>query len=74
MAYMAAALGLTFVVVALAAWPIGCLLWTERYGLDPSPMETAGIVAGVTLASAASVVATMMARRWGIAALARIGE
>jgi ABC-2 type transport system permease protein len=30
MVYMAAALGLTAVVVVLSAWPIGCLLWTDR--------------------------------------------
>jgi ABC-2 type transport system permease protein len=72
--YMAAALGLTFVVVAFSAWPIGCLLWTDRYGLRPSAMETTGIVAGVTLAAAATAVATVVARRRGIAALGRLGE
>jgi ABC-2 type transport system permease protein len=72
--YMAAALGLTFVVVAFSAWPIGCLLWTDRYGLRPSAMETTGIVAGVTLAAAATAVATVVARRRGIAALGRLGK
>ncbi len=74
MVYMAAALGLTFVVVATSAWPIGCLLWTHRYGLVPSTRETAGIVAGVTVAAATTVVATLAARRRGIAALAHLGE
>jgi ABC-2 type transport system permease protein len=74
MIYMAAALGLTFVVVATAAWPIGCLLWTHRYGLEPTALETTGIVAGVTLALAASVTVMQTARRRGIAALARLGE
>ena len=74
MVYMAAALGLTFVVVALSAWPIGCLLWTDRYDLVPTATETAGIVAGVTLAAATTAVATIAARRHGIAVLARLGE
>jgi ABC-2 type transport system permease protein len=73
MVYMAAALGLTFVVVALSAWPIGCLLWADRYDVAPSPMETTGIVVGVTLAMVTTVVATMVARRRGIAGLAQLG-
>jgi hypothetical protein len=71
---MASALGISAVVVVLSAWPIGCLLWTDRYDLLPSPMETTAIVAGVTLAAAVTVVATMVARRRGIALLARLGE
>ena len=74
MVYMAAALGLTFVVVAVSAWPIGCLLWTDRYDLVPTATETAGIVVGVTLAAASSVAATLVARRRGIALLERLGE
>jgi ABC-2 type transport system permease protein len=74
MVYMVAALGLTAVVVGFAAWPIGCLLWSERYGFHPSPRQTAGIVVGVTLAAATTVVATIAARRRGIAAFARLGE
>jgi ABC-2 type transport system permease protein len=74
MVYMAAALALTFVVMAFSAWPIGCLLWTDRYGLRPSAIETAGIVVGVTLAAAATAVATAAARHRGIAALGRLGE
>jgi ABC-2 type transport system permease protein len=74
MVYMGAALALTFVVVALAAWPIGVLLWNDRYGFAASPKETAGIVVGVALAATTTIVATAMARRRGIAALARLGE
>lgn len=73
MMYMAAALGLTFVVVALAAWPIGRLLRVERYALPVSPMELCGIVVCVTLAVATTVVATAVARRRAIVALARLG-
>jgi hypothetical protein len=40
----------------------------------PTATETAGIVVGVTLAAAASAVATIVARRRGIAILARLGE
>src|SRR5262249_53112927 len=39
MVYMAAALGLTGVVVALAAWPIGRLLRVERFGIPLSGTE-----------------------------------
>lgn len=74
MVYMAAALALTALVVTLAAWPIGCLLWLHRYGLQASAMETTGMVAGVALAATTTVVATLAARRRGIAALARLGD
>jgi ABC-2 type transport system permease protein len=74
MLYMAAALALTIVVMALAAWPIGLLLWSARLGFVPSRLETAGVAAGVGLAAAASLTALAVARRRGIAALARLGE
>jgi ABC-2 type transport system permease protein len=73
MLFMAAALGLTCVVVACAAWPIGRLLWGERYGLALAPLELAGVVAGVGLAFATAALAAIVARRRGIAALARLG-
>jgi hypothetical protein len=73
MMYMAAALGLTFVVVALAAWPIGRLLRVERYGLPLSRIELCSMVVCVTLAVVTTVVATALAKRRGLAALARLG-
>jgi ABC-2 type transport system permease protein len=73
MIYMAAALGLTFVVMALAAWPIGRLLHVERDAVAVSATETSAMVACLTLAVAATVAAMSLARRRGIAALARLG-
>ena len=73
MIYMAAALGLTFVVVALAAWPFARLLHAGRYALPLSATEASAVVACVTLAVAAIVVATVVARRHAIGALARLG-
>jgi ABC-2 type transport system permease protein len=74
MTYMAAALGLTFVVVAMAAWPIGHLLWLERYALPLSSRALVGVTTGVALALATTLVAMLVARRRGIAALARLGS
>jgi putative ABC exporter len=73
MIYTAAALGLTFVVVALAAWPIGRLLRVERYALPVTAAETAAMAACVTVALATTAAAMRVARRRGIAALARLG-
>jgi ABC-2 type transport system permease protein len=74
MVYMAAALGVTGVVVALATWPIGRLLWGERYGIALTPLEGAGVIGGLGLALAVSVVSTVLARRAGLHALSRLGE
>jgi len=73
MVYMAAALGLTFVVVALAAWPIGTLLRVERFGIPVSTPQVSAMVALVSGALGTTLVATTVARRRGIAALARLG-
>jgi ABC-2 type transport system permease protein len=73
MVYMAAALGLTFVVVALAAWPIGTLLRVERFGIPVSTAQVSAMAALVAGALGTTLVATTVARRRGIAALARLG-
>jgi hypothetical protein len=73
MVYMAAALGLTFVVVAFAAWPIGHLLWVARYDLPISPAATGAMVVCLALALLATVIAGDVARRRGVAALSRLG-
>jgi len=73
MVYMAAALGLTFVVVAFAAWPIGRLLWAARYDVPISPMATSAMVVCLTLALVATAMAGEVARRRGVAALSRLG-
>jgi ABC-2 type transport system permease protein len=73
MVYMAACLGLTFVVVAIASWPIGRLLRAERYGFAVSAAESSGMVVCLALGLATAVVATVVARRKGIEALARLG-
>src|SRR5207344_1965488 len=57
MVYMAAALALTFVVVALAAWPIGTLLRSERFGLPVTTTEMRAMVALVASALGATLVA-----------------
>jgi ABC-2 type transport system permease protein len=72
MVYMGAALALTFVVVALAAWPIGRLLRFERYEFPMSPTDLGGMIVLVTLALATTIIATMVARRRGITALAKL--
>jgi ABC-2 type transport system permease protein len=73
MVYMAAALGLTFVVVAFAAWPIGHLLWVARYDLPISPAVTSAMIACLTFALLATAIAGNVARRRGVAALSRLG-
>jgi hypothetical protein len=73
MVYMAACLGLTFVVVAVAAWPIGRLLRAAGDGFAVSTAEATGMGVCLTLAVTIALAATVVARRRGIAALARLG-
>jgi ABC-2 type transport system permease protein len=74
MIYMAGALAVTFVVVGLAAWPIGRLLWGERYGIGLAPLEAALVTLGVALAFSVTMATTALAHRRGVRSLAQLGE